>query len=415
MMDGSAAAAEAAEAAARQSYGRLLAWLARQWHDIAAAEDALAEAFALALGRWPVDGVPVSPEGWLMTVSKRHLLTAARRQKLADDPTLTVLWPSEHEAAPDDSAMTDSRLKLMFVCTHPAIDAGVRSALMLQTVLGLEAARIASAFLVKPEAMTKRLVRAKAKIKATGIRFEEPHPDEWAERVTSVLEAVYGAYTLQWDLPEEGATRELAEEATYLAELVATHLPNEPEALGLLALMWLCEAKRPARLGADGVFIPLTSQDTQRWRQPLIVQADACLQRAARLHQPGPYQLEAAIQAAHTQGLLAGRVPWPEIARLYEHLLDLSPTIGARIGHAVATAQAYDSPRLGLDLLDALGTREVGNHQPWWAARAELLTRSGRTGEARQAYGRALALTSEPALRLWFANKLDLLAAPSDA
>ena len=152
MRTGSAAAAEAAEAAARQSYGRLLSWLAWQWRDIAAAEDALAEAFALALRSWPVDGVPASPEGWLMTVSKRQLLTAARRQKLADDPTLTILWPSEHEAAPDDSALTDSRLKLMFVCTHPAIDAGVRSALMLQTVLGLEAARIASAFLVKPEA-----------------------------------------------------------------------------------------------------------------------------------------------------------------------------------------------------------------------------------------------------------------------
>ena len=415
MITGSAAAAEAAEAAARQSYGRLLARLAWQWRDIAAAEDALAEAFALALRSWPVHGVPASPEGWLMTVSKRQLLTAARRQQLADDPTLTVLWPSENEAVPDDSVMTDSRLKLMFVCTHPAIDAGVRSALMLQTVLGLEAARIASAFLVSPEAMTKRLVRAKAKIKATGIRFEEPHLDEWPERMSSVLEAVYGAYTLHWDLPQEGATHELAEEATYLAELVAAHLPTEPEALGLLALLWLCESRRPARLGTDGVFIPLTSQDTDRWRLPLIERADASLTRAARLHQPGPYQFEAAIQAAHTQGLLARHVPWPEIARLYEHLLGLSPTVGARIGHAVATAHASDDAQLGLNLLDALDTKHVGSHQPWWAARAELLAWSGRSDEAQQAYGRALALTAEPALRRWFERKLGSLGKPAGA
>lgn len=408
-MTGSVAAAEAAEAAARQSYGRLLSWLAWQWRDIAAAEDALAEAFALALRKWPVDGIPASPEGWLMTASKRQLLTAARRQRLADDPTLTVLWPSEHDAAPDESAMTDSRLKLMFVCTHPAIDPGVRCALMLQTVLGLEAARIASAFLVKPEAMTKRLVRAKAKIKLTGIRFEEPHPDEWPERVSSVLEAVYGAYTLHWDLPDEGATHELAEEAAFLAELVAAHLPEEPEALGLLALLWLCEAKRPARAGPDGTFIPLNRQDTRRWRRPLIERADACLHRAARLNRAGPYQLEAAIQAAHTQGLLAGRTPWNEISRLYEHLIALSPTVGARIGHAVATAKVNDDWKLGLSLLDSLDSKAVASHQPWWAARAGLLVQGGRTEEARQAYGRALALTAESALRRWFEQQLEAL------
>ena len=407
MTIGAAAAAEAAEAAARRSYGRLLSSLAWQWRDIAAAEDALAEAFALALQRWPVDGIPDSPEGWLMTVSKRQLLTAARRQRLADDPTLTVLWPTEHEPAPDNAPMADSRLKLMFVCTHPAIDAGVRSALMLQTVLGLEAARIASAFLVKPEAMMKRLVRAKAKIKATRIRFEEPHPDEWPTRLSSVLEAIYGAYTLHWDSADGGETHELAQEATYLAELVAAHLPEEPEALGLLALLWFCEARRPARLGPDGIFVPLNLQDTDRWRHPLIRQADECLHRAASLHRPGPYQLEAAIQAAHTRGMLSGRVPWPEIARLYEHLLMLSPTVGARIGHAIAAAHAGNDWQLGLGLLDALHGEDIGSHQAWWAARAELLARGENFDEARHAYSRALALTADPALRRWFEKKLE--------
>ena len=258
MSDGAAAAAEAA---ARRSYGRLLAWLAWQWRDVAAAEDALAEAFATALARWPRDGVPASPDAWLLTAARRQLLVAARRQRLADDPTLTVLWPGADAAAPEAPALPDTRLRLMFVCAHPAIDAGVHSALMLQTVLGLDAARIASAFLVKPEAMTKRLVRAKSKIRTAGLRFEEPPPQEWPERVASVLEAIYGAYTLHWGQVDDSESGELAGEAVFLAELVAAHLPAEPEALGLVALLWLCEARRPAR---REVFQPLHEQDTRQ-------------------------------------------------------------------------------------------------------------------------------------------------------
>ena len=405
-------AAAAAETAARHSYGRLLAWLAWQWRDVAAAEDALAEAFATALERWPVDGVPASPDAWLLTAAKRRLLVAARRQRLADDPALTVLWPGEHDVAPEAPALPDTRLRLLFVCAHPAIDAGVHAALMLQTVLGLDAARIASAFLVKPEAMTKRLVRAKAKIRATGLRFEEPDPAEWAERVASVLEAIYGAYTLHWGQADDTGSSELAAEAVYLAELVAAHLPDEPEALGLVALLWLCEARRPAR---SAVYQPLHEQDPGHWDGARIARANDALLRAAAHRSAGPYQLEAAIQAAHVQGRLAGDVPWEGITRLYERLLALAPTVGARIAHAVAVAHARDGGA-GLRLLDAIEPGRVASHQPWWAARAHLLAMAGAHADAAAAYGRALALTVEPRLRDWLEGRRAAeVAASADA
>lgn len=396
-------AAAAAEAAARGSYGRLLAWLAWQWRDVAAAEDALADAFAAALERWPRDGVPDAPDAWLLTAARRRLLMAVRRQRLADDPTLTVLWPGEHAAAPDAAPLPDVRLRLLFVCAHPAIDAGVHSALMLQTVLGLDAARIASAFLVKPEAMTKRLVRAKAKIRDAGLRFEEPGPDERPERLASVLEAIYGAYTLHWGLADDADSGELAGEARFLAELVASQLPGEPEALGLAALLWLCEARRPAR---RAVFQPLHEQDPRDWDAALIGQANAALGAAAAHCAPGPFQLEAAIQAAHTQGRIDGRVPWDGITRLYERLLEIAPTVGARIAHAVALAHAQPDPAAGLRLLDAVEAERVAAHQPWWAARAHLLAMAGAHADAAAAYGRALALTVEPRLRAWLMGRL---------
>lgn len=392
----------AALAAARASYGRLLAWLAWQWRDVAAAEDALAEAFAAALEHWPTQGVPASPEGWLMTAAKRQLLMAARRRRLAEDPAFTALFPDAEAPAEEAVAIPDARLRLMLVCAHPAIDTSVRCALMLQVVLGVDAARIAGAWLVSPEAMTKRLTRAKAKIREARIRFEVPDGADLEERVQSVLEAIYGAFTLDWGRAPEDAASDLSDEAVYLAELVVAHLPDHAEANGLLALLWLAESRRTARTGSADEFIPLDRQDPRRWDAGLVGQANARLAHAAALRSPGPFQIEAAIQAAHASRADTGVTPWADIVRLYERLLECAPTIGARIGHAIATAKCGNDAEAGLALLRAIDSAAIVKHQPWWAALGHLCEGSGATGKAVDAYRQALELTRAPELRIHF-------------
>jgi RNA polymerase sigma-70 factor, ECF subfamily len=408
-------AAAAAQAAARHSYGRLLAYLAYRWRDIAAAEDALAEAFASALQTWPAQGVPDSPEAWLMTAAKRNLLQRERHRQVAADPTITVLLGDIEEAAPDAPTIPDARLKLLFVCAHPAIDAAVRTPLMLQTVLGLDAQRIGSAFLVSPTAMAQRLVRAKAKIAQTGIRFEEPEARDLPERTQAVLEAIYAAYTLGLgSLPTLDSTaNDLTDEAIYLADLAAALLPEQAEAAGLLALLLLCEARRAARFSAAGAFVPLHAQDAALWDKPLIQRADQILQVAAAQHTLGPFQLEAAIQAAHCHRAFTGAgVPWAGIAQLYGQLIALSPTVGALVSHAVAVGEAGTAQE-GLAHLDALAAQEnaaqINNYQPYWVARAYLLARVGQAAPARQCYARALGLTALPALRSYLQAQHDAL------
>lgn len=409
MNDGAPAAAAAAEQAARTSYGRLLSWLAWQWRDIAAAEDALAEAFAIALARWPIDGVPSTPESWLLTAAKRNLLMQARREKLGQDPALLSILAEDDGVAPQAPAFPDRRLNLLFICAHPAIDPAIHSALMLQTVLGLDAGRIASAYLVKPETMGKRLVRAKAKIKATAIRFDEPEPAEWPDRLASVLEAIYGAYTLHWGQIDQDGANDLAGEALYLAFLAAQAMPGEAEALGLAALLGFCEARRPARLDDAGRFVPLDLQDTARWDAALLGEAQRLLGHAADLRQPGPYQLEAAIQAAQMDGVLSGTMPWDDIAGLYARLLALCPTLGGRIGHAVAVGLGSGGAMAGLALLETMADPSLSTHQPWWAAKARLAALAGLREDAVAAYERALALTVEVAVRDWLVGQLGAL------
>ena len=402
------------ERAARQSYGRLLAWLAWRWRDLAAAEDALAQAFASALESWPKTGVPDSPDAWLMTAAKRNLLQMERHARLAADPAVTVLLGDGEPAAPDAPAIPDERLKLLFVCAHPAIDPAVRTALMLQTVLGLDARRIASAFLVSPAAMAQRLVRAKTKIAQAGIRFEEPEARELPQRIHAVLEAIYAAYGLGWDgldpdaLGVEQASN-LVEEALYLAELTATLLPASAEASGLLALLLLCESRRAARHGPSGEFMPLHAQDCTRWDLQRIRQADGILWVAAAKGQSGPFQLEAAIQAAHCHRAFTGSVPWQGIARLYDQLVQLAPTTGAQVSRAVALAEA-GSVADGLAALDALDATAVASYQPYWVARGHLLALAGLPGQAFPGYQHALGLTTLPAVRSFLQQRLDLLS-----
>ena len=410
-------AAAVAEQAARNSYGRLLAYLAWRWRDIAAAEDALADAFAAALESWPQTGVPDSPEAWLMTAAKRNLLQMERHAKVAADPAITILLGEEESSAPDVPAIPDTRLKLLFVCAHPAIDPAIRTALMLQTVLGLDAKRIASAFLVSPTTMAQRLVRAKTKIAQAGIRFEEPEARDLPERIHAVLEAIYAAYGLGWDglapdaLGSDAAT-DLVGEAMYLADLTASLLPESAEAAGLLALLLLCESRRAARYSASGQFVPLHAQDSSLWDKEAISQADHLLGMAAAKHQPGPFQLEAAIQAAHCHRVFTGNVPWQDIARLYDQLVQLAPTTGARVSRAVAMAESGQVLD-GLAALAELDASAAASYQPYWVALAHLQSLAGQTTNADASYQRALGLTSQPAVRVFLQDKLKLLALPA--
>ncbi len=389
-------------AVASNSYGRLVAYLAARSGDIASAEDALSEALSAALRRWPLDGVPEKPEAWLLRAARNRLIDAARHAAVRKNaqPLLQLAAEAE-EVATMRPAFPDERLKLLFVCAHPAVDVLARTPLMLQTVLGLDAARIASAFLVSPAAMEQRLVRAKTKIREARIPFRVPDPPEWAERVSFVLDAIYSAYTAGWSdvLDEASLHHALSHEALEIARTLVQLMPHEAEARGLLALMIHVEARRGARY-AEGRFIPLDRQDIARWSQPMIDEAETTLRAASACGRLGRYQLEAAIQSLHAHRRVTGVIDWPEIALLYEGLVRLAPTIGAHVGRAVALAESGQTAA-GLAALDALATGPAANYQPWWAARGHLLRRLQRSAEAAQAFERAASLTSDPALRAY--------------
>ena len=401
---GAGDAARAAERVARESYGRLVALLAWQWRDLAAAEDALSDAFAAALRTWPAQGVPGSPEAWLMAAAKRRLLHQARHTRLTQDPAVTVLLDSEggDEAGAATEAVPDARLRLMFVCAHPALAENVRAPLMLQAVLGLDAQAIASAFLVSPAAMAQRLVRAKARIRETGLRFETPEARELPERLAAVLEAIYAGYTLGRQGPDTPAG-DLREEALFLARLAARLLPEQAEAQGLLALLLHAEARRAAQFDAAGRFVPLPAQDPAAWDAALIDAAEAALWAAARLRQPGPFQIEAAIHSAHAQRRATGQTPWRAIAQLYGVLVQHHPSLGGRTGHAVALAEAGD-PAAALAVLDRLSLDAVAAYAPYWVARAHVLRLAGAPGRG-EALQRAMGLTDDPRLREFLASQ----------
>jgi predicted RNA polymerase sigma factor len=409
-------ARRAAESAARESYGRLVAYLSARSRDVAAAEDALGEAFRAALETWPRDGVPAKPEAWLLAVARRQLIDEARHLRVTSDAAPILRLAAERrQAASDhggDEVFPDERLKLMFVCAHPAIDAGARAPLMLQTVLGLDAARIASAFLVAPTAMGQRLVRAKARIRDAGIPFEVPDAEDLADRLGPVLEAIYAAYGAGWEdaAGVDPRRRGLAAEAIWLARILVQLVPEEPEARGLLALLLHCEARRSARRSADGAYVPLVEQEISLWSRPMIGEAERELATAAGRRSIGRFQLEAAIQSAHAQRAFTGRTDWEAIALLYEGLVRLSPSLGALVGRATALANAQ-GPASGLEALDLIDSRSVADYQPFWAVRAHLLERLDRPEAAREAYSQAIGLCGDPAVREFLIRRRDRLPA----
>lgn len=398
----------AAEAAARQSYGKLIAYLAARSRDVAGAEDALADAFAAALEHWPRTGVPDRPEAWLLAVARRRGVDAVRRRltREASRDHLKLI-AEEMEARMVDEDLPDERLRLMFACAHPAIDASIRAPLILQTILGFDAATIASAFLVSPAAMSQRLVRAKTRIHEIGIPFRVPERAELGERLDTVLEAIYAAFAEGWSDPAgtETRRRNLATEGIWLGRLVASLMPDEPEALGLLALMLFAEARRPARRNAAGDYVPLADQDLALWEGALIDEAESLLRHAATMGLIGRYQLEAAVQSAHAARRLTGHTDWVAIRELYDALLSIVGSPVVAINRAVAIAEA-EGAVAGLAALYVLGDdKRLDEYQPYWAARAGLLARLGNVPDATEAYDRAIGLERDPAVRRFLQEK----------
>ena len=406
-VEGGEQARSTADAVARRSYGRLVAFLAARTRDVASVEDALAEAFASALQDWPRNGCPANPEGWLLTAARRKLIDFARRRRTGENAGGELqLIAEELEAAAAVSTtrelqIPDQRLALMFACAHPAIEAGVRAPLILQVLLGLDAAMIASAFLTSPAAMGQRLVRAKDKIRNAGIPFRIPEREELPQRLGAVLDAIYAAFSEGWT--DSGGTdvarRDLAEEALFLGQLVTQMLPDEPEALGLLALMFYVEARRPARRNARGEYVPLAEQDTSLWNMDMIATAEGLLLRASPLNSIGRYQIEAALQSAHVARRRLGDANWGAIVQLYDALLALTGSPVVAINRALAIAEVEGAPA-ALEILQGLAADErLTQYQPYWAARAELLARTNARDEARHAYEVAIGLERDPAVR----------------
>ena len=403
-----APAVRSAGVAARDSYGRLLALLAAATSDLAGAEDALADAFERALRTWPSQGVPGNPDAWLLTVARNRLRDewkSARAQRAV--PLDAAPDTLAHIDDVDVDAIPDRRLELMLVCAHPAIDRAMHTPLMLNTVLGFTAEQVGRAFSVPAPTMATRLVRVKKRIKAAGIPFRIPDLADLPARMAAVLEAVYGAYVIDWATGPQA--RQVPSEALHLAEVLTALVPGDPEALGLAALIELSAARAPARVDADGRFVPLAGQDPALWNQELISRAHEHLRAAHARGQLGRFQLEAAIQAVHCARGRDGATDWPTLLTLHRILQAVAPSLGSGVALAAVTAEV-DGPAAGLAALDAL-LLEAGQRarlfQPAMATRAHLLDRLGRKQEAVAAYDSAISLTHDTAEREYLQRRRD--------
>ena len=402
-------AAHAAGMAARDSYGRLLALLSASTGDIASAEDALADAFERALRTWPARGAPVNPDAWLLTVARNRLrdhwksAQAQRAVPLYDEQDSLV-----HTDDLDVDAIPDGRLELMLVCAHPAIERTAHTPLMLNTVLGFTAEQVGRAFSVPASTMATRMVRAKKRIKAARIPFRIPDLGDLPARMTAVLEAVYGAYVIDWATTGPQA-RQLPSEALHLVEVLTRCVPGDAEAHGLAALVQLSASRAPARLDSDGRFVPLPDQDPSLWDSHLIDRAHEHLRAAYARGQLGRFQLEAAIQAVHCARRRANTTDWPTLLTLHRVLHAIAPSLGSGVALAGVTAEV-EGPAAGLATLDALlqdAGQQARRFQPARATRAHLLDRLGRSEEAVAAYDSAIDLTHDTAERQYLQHRRD--------
>ena len=379
----------------RAEHGRAVAVLTRVFGDLDIAEDAVQEAFAAAVERWSAAGLPPSPAGWIITTARNRAIDRLRREASREDKHAQAALLHAQDEPVEEGVVRDDRLRLIFTCCHPALALNVRVALTLRLLGGLTTGEIARAFLVPEPTMAQRLVRAKAKIKAAGIPYRVPYEADLPERVRGVLAVVYLIFNEGYAASsgDNLIREELCLEAIRLGRLLVELMPDEPEALGLLALVLLQESRRPARTAADGSLVLLSSQDRSLWDRPLIAEGQDLVRRCLRRGQPGPYQLQAAINAVHSDAVDADEADWTQIVQLYDQLIAIAPSPVVALNRAVAIAEISGAGP-ALALVDEL---DLGNYYLFHAIRADLLRRLARPTEAAAAYNSALALAENSA------------------
>jgi RNA polymerase sigma-70 factor, ECF subfamily len=397
------ARAAAIERVFRAEHGRAVAVLARVFGDLGLAEDAVADAFTTALERWPAEGLPPAPAGWIITTARRRAIDRLRREGSRADRQARAALPSAEQEPAEEGAVADERLRLIFTCCHPALARTAQVALTLRMLGGLTTAEIARAFLLPEPTMAQRLVRAKAKIRDARIPYRVPDAADLPVRLRSVLAVVYLVFNEGYAASSGTALvrDDLCAEALRLGRLLAELMPDEPEVRGLLALMLLTASRRAARTTEDGALVPLPEQDRRRWDRSLVAEGQALVRACLRTNRPGPYQIQAAVSAVHSEALTAAETDWRQIVALYDQLLAFDPGPVAALHRAVAVAEV-DGPAAGLALVDGL---DLPGYPHFHAIRADLLRRLGRGPDAARAYDAAIALSGNAAQRAFLRTR----------